>query len=103
MRVAESSSETVSGRFCPSCGRVVSGRPNKVFCSERCRKANWSREHLGHAGAKLLLIAMSDAELRAFLREVLVQREALAVEASGREPAPGGRFRVRWGKRQPSA
>lgn len=86
---------------CPGCGCLVSGRADKVFCSERCKKARWDRERgpvTGPSGARRVVVEMSDPQFRDWIRGVMVKREAARAELLGQEPPRRGRLRVRWGR-----
>lgn len=91
---------------CPTCGGTVTGRADKVYCAERCKKRRWDRQNApvtSKAGARQVLVGLSDPHLRELLRGVMVEREQAAAARAGREAVRGGRLRVRWGERQENA
>lgn len=58
----------------------------------------WQDEHRRFPDLRNL----SELELRRLLRDVMIERERRQALEEGREPRPGGRFRLRWGKHQPN-
>lgn len=84
---------------CPACGDPVFGRVDRVFCSQRCKKAMWDREHpqvTGADGAARVLVRLGDDELRDLLRRVMATRETERARVEGRKANSSGRLRVRW-------
>lgn len=78
-------------RLCPTCGRAVTGKASKIYCSPGCRTAAFAeREPVRYLGEQRIVDALTrltDVDLRDLLRRVMIARADNELR---------GRFRLRW-------
>ncbi len=73
--------ETPSRPVCLNCGVRVTGRSDRVYCSDRCKGEGWRKRNVAR-----LLEALDESAFRTLLGGVMARRTGQA----------SGRLRVRW-------